>query len=409
MGCTRVRSLNLTATKAAGLALAFLSACSTPRTNQPAAASVRKVDCSAAPNLGPIAERARQTANQYYPSLCALLADGECDFPPQVDICFKRRLPHAHSGEARLTQVCLNLEYLEAYKDPATLDYLLVHELTHVAQHYTRPVMGGFLMYTPNAPSCWQEGIADYVCFKLGLSNVWECAECSSLFPHYRNGYACAGAFLLYAETTYNPNLVRQLNTALRHGRYSDAFFQEVTREDLPALWAEFQQTRAFSPGATRVVALQQTLGFKNGKPPKDVERRLKSYLERQVDPGTRRLIKYASLPVSHAGDLQTRLALVIYFTQPGGSAEAYVSALHDRDTLPGFSKDQHGQLTGVLSPRNLDLAFPAERSFTARKQGDPSTYHYTLSCPDAGSSWRLQRAWRTDAEGHTVEEFGLQ
>jgi hypothetical protein len=397
------------ASAAVGLMIALLTACSTASAKPPVSTSVRKVDCSAAPNLEVLAERARQAGNRYYPSICALLADGDCTSPQQLDICFKKKLPHGHAGEARVTQVCLNLQYLEMFKDPGALDYFVVHEMAHVAQHYEHPIIGRLVMYDANRPFWWQEGIADYVCFRLGLTNGWECAECTCLFPHYQNGYNCAGAFLLYLERGYNTNLVRQLNTVLRHAQYTDQFFRRATGKELPALWAEFQQTRGFTPGAARMLELQQTLGFKDGRPPKNVERRLNLYLEQRADAGTRKLITYASVPGSLTGGLQTRLAIIAYFTQPGGSAEAYVTDLFDKEELPGFSKGQKGGLTGFLSPRNLNVVFPAERSFTANKAGDPSTYHYTVIRRSLESPWRLQRAWRTHADGQLADEYSLE
>jgi hypothetical protein len=330
----------------ASLTVVLLTVCSTSSSKPAAATPVRNVDCGADSKLEAFAERARQTGNRFYTAVCALLADGKGDPPQQFDICFKKKLPHRHSGEARFNTVCLNLQYLEAFKDLATLDYILVHEMTHVAQHYYRPIVGGLVMYNSNPPFSWQEGIADYVCFKLGLTNGWECAECSGLFPHYRNGYGCAGAFLLYLEGTYGSNIVRQLNTALRQALYTDEFFRQTTGKELPALWADFQRTRGFTAGAARMLELQRTLGFKDGKPPKGIERRLSLYLEQHAD---------------------------------------------------------------VLSPRNLEVTFPAERSFTATKEGDPSAYHYTVIRPSSASSWQLQRAWRTDAEGQLADEYSVE
>jgi hypothetical protein len=312
-----------------------------------------------------------------------------------------------HGGEARFSQVCLNTQYLEQFREnPAVLDQALVHEMAHVAQHYYRPIIGRWLVVDPQPPFCWQEGIADYVCFKLGKTNGWRCAECDSVYPDYRNGYSCAGAFLLYLEGVYNTNIVRRLNTALRQGRYSDAFFWQATGKDLPALWAEFQNTPAFSPSAARMLELQQTLGFTNGKPPKDIRRRLDQYLDQHADAATRQIINRAYIPGLTAGDFQTRLAIVCYFAQPGGTAETLIVKLREKQELPGFTQGQPGTLTGLLSARDLNSVFPAVRSFTATKQGDSSTYHYTLACPSEGSDWKLQRAWRTAADGGVAEEY---
>ncbi len=394
------------------LALVSPAVCPTTLAALSEPAPVRKVDYSAAADLKEAAEHVRQTANLYYPAVCALLADGRADFPRQFDICFKKKLPPMHAGETRLRQICLDVRYLEQVKDePAALDHLVVHELAHVAQHYYRPILGHWLVWGPNLPACWREGIAAYACFKLGLTNGWECASCAVRFPHYRNGYSCAGAFLLYAESTYNPNLVRQLNTVLCQGHYSDDFFRAATGRDLPTLWAEFQKTSAFTPGAARMLELQQALGFVNGEPPKDFQRRLARFLDEHTDAATRQMIQRASFPglAFVPGNAQACLALVCYFTQPGGSAEAYMVSLDERGGLPGFKKGEKASLTFVLSPRTLSAGLPAERSFTATRSGDPSTYHYTIARVLQESPWQLRRAWRTDAHGRLAEEYRLQ
>ena len=229
-------------------AVTLLSGCSTPSGKQAGSPYVRKVDYSAAPRAQALVERARQIGNRMYPEVCALLADSNWDFPRQFDICFKKKLRHMRTGEARITQICLNAQYVELLKDnPAALDQTLVHEMAHVAQHYERPLIGRLVALNSNPPSCWQEGIADYVCFRLGQTNGWRCAECAAVYPHYRDGYGCAGAFLLYLEGTYHSNIVRQLHTLLRQGRYSDAFFRGATGKDLRTLWEEFQRTSAFT------------------------------------------------------------------------------------------------------------------------------------------------------------------
>jgi hypothetical protein len=74
------RALNVQSLVACA-AVTLLTACSTPSSKPAGPAYVGKVDFSAAPQMKALAERARQTGNQMYPSVCALLADGNWDFP----------------------------------------------------------------------------------------------------------------------------------------------------------------------------------------------------------------------------------------------------------------------------------------------------------------------------------------
>src|SRR5512141_928292 len=98
------------------VAVTLLGACSTPSARHAASPCVRTVDFSAAPDAKALAERARQIGNQLYPHVCALLADGSWDFPQQFDICFKKKLRGMRTGEARITRICLNAQYLEQFK-----------------------------------------------------------------------------------------------------------------------------------------------------------------------------------------------------------------------------------------------------------------------------------------------------
>ena len=56
---------------------------------------------------------------------------------------------------------------------------------------------------------------------------------------------------------------------------------------------------------------------------------------------------------------------------------------VHDQSSTQGrtarFSKGEHGTLSSLMRRGQLDLTFPATRAFTATKQGDRSTYHYTV------------------------------
>ena len=42
------------------------------------------------------------------------------------------------------------------------------------------------------------------------------------------------------------------------------------------------------------------------------------------------------------------------------------------------------------------------------QKKGDSSIYHYELTRPSKTSPWKLQKAWRSDQDDHTVEEYSV-
>lgn len=79
-------------------------------------------------------------------------------------------------------------------------------------------------------------------------------------------------------------------------------------------------------------------------------------------------------------------------------AAEAFLNGLKAKGILPGWSENDTGAI--YLNIRGLQL------EFDGRKNGDPSDYHYQISRLSQDSPWKLQKAWRTDQNGKTIEEF---
>jgi hypothetical protein len=77
-------------------------------------------------------------------------------------------------------------------------------------------------------------------------------------------------------------------------------------------------------------------------------------------------------------------------------SATAFISDLIKRGQLPGGT-------------RNLYFDFQDESNsatFHFPKEDNSSVYHCTVAAPSQSSAWKVQRAWRTDQAGHTLEEY---
>jgi hypothetical protein len=136
--------------------------------------------------------------------------------------------------------------------DPADYGGMLIHELTHVNQHYGDTGNAGWLV----------EGIADYVrhkCFEKDIEPRLHLDAKGNLqgFESDRNksdfatqgylaGYTVTGAFLFWLEVRKDKDIVPVLNRALREDRYSARLFQQRCGSPLEALWREFvAQSRA--------------------------------------------------------------------------------------------------------------------------------------------------------------------
>jgi len=72
------------------------------------------------------------------------------------------------------------------------------------------------------------------------------------------------------------------------------------------------------------------------------------------------------------------------------------------RGQLPGWSKEDPEMLKATVRLRRN----PDTVTLIAKKKGDSSTYHYEFTRPSGSDAWRLQKAWRTDQDDRTIEEF---
>jgi hypothetical protein len=302
--------------------------------------SVRKVEMRDAPDARAFVEHARRLGDDVYPQILDLLSDGTADAPKQLDIIFREHLhlPQFSAGDeaggcALHSTVLLNTGFLCLH--PENFDALLVHEMAHVAQNYphfayphawqwyahwlgfkaTHP----FRNYPPLGPTYWAEGIADYVCAKLGYTNKMDCPQCNEAYPHYTTGYNCAAAFLLYIDGAYGPDVIRQLNATLRRGAYSEPFFAEATGKTLTELWRDFQETSAYTPIAADVNELHEALGYDNGKPPRDLAPRVEKYFSNH--PETRDFFAaFGQWQGNPPEDAQRYIECFVYIQhQPGG------------------------------------------------------------------------------------------
>jgi hypothetical protein len=76
-----------------------------------------------------------------------------------------------------------------------------------------------------------------------------------------------------------------------------------------------------------------------------------------------------------------------------------FLRDLKKKSQLPGWTKDDKGQLVYSGSHSN-------PLAFTVKKTGDSFIYHYSIASASKNSPWKLQKAWRTDQDGKTIEEY---
>ena len=83
-------------------------------------------------------------------------------------------------------------------------------------------------------------------------------------------------------------------------------------------------------------------------------------------------------------------------------SAVTLLRSLKKSGHLPGWSKDDQT----VAKRANFSYGSALTGSFTVRKIGDSSVYHFQVVRASEESPWKLQKAWRTDAKGRLIEEY---
>lgn len=81
-------------------------------------------------------------------------------------------------------------------------------------------------------------------------------------------------------------------------------------------------------------------------------------------------------------------------------AALEFLRALKQTGQTPGWSKNDQG----TISPETHSDT--ETFGFSARKQGDDTICHFTVTRASTDSPWRLQKAWRTDQNNHIIEVF---
>jgi hypothetical protein len=180
------------------------------------------VDTSDAPEAAAWGKKAGALAEKWHPAISRLLQSDGHKPPAEVRLVFKKDMKGVAFASGKT--ITISAKWIKDHPD----DFgMVVHELTHVIQGYRR---GG--------PSWLVEGIADYVRFAH-----YEPGTPIRVNPKrasYRDGYRTAAKFLAWAEQKHDKGLVRNLNEALRAGKYRKELFEEHTSKALDQLWADF-------------------------------------------------------------------------------------------------------------------------------------------------------------------------
>lgn len=187
------------------------------------------------------AEEAKRIVESWYPKICELLAtDGRDPLtgqasgeplksPKTIKLVFKKTLSNpAYTQGGTIT---VNGEWITKHPDDLGM---VVHELTHVIQHYPgQPRDTGWLV----------EGIADYVRwwrYEPELQSTKGRTKIDPTKAKYTDAYRTTAMWLAWSGRKYNMALVPCLDKCLRDGKDPLPEFKRVTGKSAEELWDLF-------------------------------------------------------------------------------------------------------------------------------------------------------------------------
>jgi hypothetical protein len=105
----------------------------------------------------------------------------------------------------------------------------MVHETTHVVQHYRGRGNPGWLV----------EGLCDYVRF-FKYEPAGKLGRINPNTAHYNGSYRVTAAFLNYLVLNYDKDIIQKLNTMMREGKYTEDVWVNLcgkTTQELDEEW----------------------------------------------------------------------------------------------------------------------------------------------------------------------------
>jgi hypothetical protein len=219
----------------------------------PAGTSVHAfIDVTCADDFKDYALKSRATVSEWYPRINEILSGPDHALPfDTIAILFEPglRVPALTNGNV----IRADCNYIKVMPD----DYraMIIHELTHVVQHYRG---------APSNASWIVESIADYVRHKYFEKDIQETLRLqqNGVLSHYTNkepyflslqnggtslddqgylkSYTVGATFLFWLEKHKDPQIVQKLNLALSQGTYATNLFRDWCGIALDDLWTEF-------------------------------------------------------------------------------------------------------------------------------------------------------------------------
>jgi hypothetical protein len=197
------------------------------------------IDTSETPDLTEWADKElAPMVVEWYPKLVKMLPSEGYSAPAHFSITFRAdKKGVADTGGTRIN--CAAAFFRAELKGQAK--GAILHEMVHVVQQY-----GSFRQNHPHAdhnPGWLVEGIPDYIRWydyepKSGGANISKRGYDKA---SYDGSYRITANFLDFVVNKYDKNLIQQMNTAMREGKYSEDLWKKETGKTVAELNDEWK------------------------------------------------------------------------------------------------------------------------------------------------------------------------
>jgi len=197
------------------------------------------IDTSQAPELTTWAQtKLAPVCQEWYPKIVQMLPSEGFEAPRKFAITFRAglRYPAATGG----TRITCNADWFNRNLDGEAAG-AVVHEMVHVVQQYGRRGAA-----RADRPGWLVEGIPDYIrWFKYEpQTHGADITRRNISRARYDGSYRVSANFLNWVTDKYDPDIVRQLNIALRGGKYDADLWKKYTGKTVEELGDEWKQTQ---------------------------------------------------------------------------------------------------------------------------------------------------------------------
>jgi hypothetical protein len=202
------------------------------------------IDTSRAPDLTDWAtNKLASVLAEWYPKIVEMLPSDGFAAPARFTVMLK---PGNGVAFTSGTRIVANSNWLKRELNGEAVG-ALVHEAVHVVQQYghTRRDQTNAVP----APGWLVEGMADYIrWFKYepqshGADVGWLRPQ-KHLSLRYDAGYRVTANFLDWVAGEHGQDIIRQLNAAMREGRYADDIWKQSTGKTVQELGADWKSSR---------------------------------------------------------------------------------------------------------------------------------------------------------------------